>query len=102
MLCGTVAVTAGCALLAGVLAALMHISVLDAYLATTPGGINAVLATGAATHSDLALVSPCRQSIRLFVVGLLAPPLVRVATRRNTREEARPPAREDDRTPVAA
>jgi hypothetical protein len=74
------------------LAASMHISVLDPYLSTTPGGINAVLATAAETRSGLALVSGV-QSVRLFVVVLLALRLVRWATR--------PYAPEEDRSPVS-
>ncbi|MEV6057610.1 AbrB family transcriptional regulator [Streptomyces sp. NPDC052107] len=50
----------------------------DAYLATTPGGINAVLAAAVATHSDVSLMSSV-QSLRLFV--LIALLLIRVVER---------------------
>jgi uncharacterized membrane protein AbrB (regulator of aidB expression) len=58
----------------------MHIPLMDAYLATTPGGINAVLATAVATHADLPLISSV-QSLRLFAVVLVTPPLLRLGTR---------------------
>jgi membrane AbrB-like protein len=79
VLAATVVVCGGCALFAAGLAALLGIPFLDAYLATTPGGINAVLATSASLHSSVALISTT-QSIRLFAVVLLAPPLIRRLT----------------------
>ncbi|WP_051161599.1 AbrB family transcriptional regulator [Nocardia brevicatena] len=48
----------------------------EAYLATTPGGINAVLATAVSSQSDVPLISAV-QSFRLFLALLLIPPLVR-------------------------
>ncbi|WP_063784944.1 AbrB family transcriptional regulator [Streptomyces sp. TP-A0356] len=74
----TAAVCLACAALAAALAVAIHIPFLDAYLATTPGGINAVLATAADAHSHLALISTT-QSLRLFLVVFLAPPLIRWA-----------------------
>jgi membrane AbrB-like protein len=71
----TAAVCAACAFLAGILAFFTDIPFVDAYLATTPGGINAVLATAASTHGNVALISTA-QSLRLFAVVLLAPPLI--------------------------
>lgn len=61
---------------AGLLSATTAIPFIDAYLATTPGGINAVLAVASATHSNIAMVSAV-QSLRLFLIVLVAPPLVR-------------------------
>jgi uncharacterized protein len=85
----TLVVCGGCALFAAGLAALLGIPFLDAYLATTPGGINAVLATSASLHSSVALVSTT-QSIRLFAVVLLAPPLIRWLTAPRPRPAAGP------------
>lgn len=80
VLAATIVVYVLCGALAGVLAAVMGIPFLDAYLATTPGGINAVLATAASMHSHVTLVSTT-QSLRLFLVVLFAPPLIRWALR---------------------
>lgn len=76
LLVGIVALALGCAGLAWALAALVNVPFLDAYLATTPGGINAVLATAESTRSDVPLVSTV-QSLRLFAVVLAMPPIVR-------------------------
>ncbi|MFB6718001.1 AbrB family transcriptional regulator [Streptomyces sp. NPDC056237] len=64
---------------AGALAAAVGISFNDAYLATTPGGINAVLATAASLHSNAALISTS-QSLRLLPVVMLTPLLIRWVT----------------------
>ncbi|GLW34229.1 AbrB family transcriptional regulator [Actinoplanes regularis] len=69
-----------CAALAWCLAAVTGMPFLDAYLATTPGGINAVIATAVSAGRDVAVISAV-QSIRLFVVVLLTPPIVRWMTR---------------------
>lgn len=76
-------VSAACAALAWLLAATAHIPFSDAYLATTPGGINAVLATAVATHADVSLISSI-QSLRLFTMVALAPLLLRVGAVRST------------------
>ncbi|UQA92042.1 AbrB family transcriptional regulator [Streptomyces halobius] len=54
------------------LASTLGVSRTDAYLATTPGGINAVLASASATHAHLGLVSSV-QTLRLFLMVLLLP-----------------------------
>ena len=51
-------------------------SLLDAYLATTPGGLYAVLAAAFGTGADTTFVIAV-QSLRLFVMVLLAPVVVR-------------------------
>jgi membrane AbrB-like protein len=79
VLLATAAVCTACAVLAGILEFFTDIPFMDAYLATTPGGINAVLATAASTHGNVALISTA-QSLRLFAVVLLAPPLIRRLT----------------------
>lgn len=82
-----IAIIAICGALAGAVAATTHISLLDAYLATTPGGINAVLVTAFAAGANTSLVFGL-QGLRLFVMVLLAPVLVRWLL---TRNRARPP-----------
>ncbi|WP_405685693.1 AbrB family transcriptional regulator [Streptomyces sp. NBC_00057] len=79
VLAATFTVCLMCAALAGALAAAVGISFNDAYLATTPGGINAVLATAASLHSNVALISTS-QSLRLFLVVMLTPLLIRWVT----------------------
>jgi len=74
----SVAVSLACGVLAWLLSTMAHIPLGDAYLATTPGGINAVVATAAASHADISLISSV-QSLRLFCVVLLAPLLIRLA-----------------------
>lgn len=53
---------------------------LDAYLATTPGGLYAVLATSTATGGDVTFVTAV-QVLRLLIVLVLAPVLARVLRR---------------------
>ncbi|WP_157518800.1 AbrB family transcriptional regulator [Herbidospora mongoliensis] len=71
-----VVVSAACGVLAWVVSALTRIPFGDTYLATTPGGINAVLASASAAHANLALISSV-QSLRLFEMAFLAPLLIR-------------------------
>ncbi|MCU1628291.1 MAG: AbrB family transcriptional regulator [Pseudonocardia sp.] len=87
LLAATVGVCVACAGLAWGLAALVGIPFTEAYLATTPGGINAVLATAESTGTNVPLVSTV-QSLRLFVVVLAVPLVVRAleATRRRRQE----------------
>ncbi|MET8019262.1 AbrB family transcriptional regulator [Streptomyces decoyicus] len=53
--------------------------VIDACLATTPVGINAVLATAVSSHTDVALISTV-QSLRLLIVVLVTPMITRWLT----------------------
>jgi uncharacterized protein len=62
--------------LALVLHATADVSLLDAYLATTPGGLYAVLAAAFGTGADTTFVIAV-QTLRLFVMVLLAPLVVR-------------------------
>ncbi|MBL1112832.1 AbrB family transcriptional regulator [Streptomyces sp. 110] len=71
----------GCAGLAWVFARVTGTPIMDAYLATTPGGINAVLATAVSTHADVALVSTV-QSLRLLAVILVTPLIARLLASR--------------------
>jgi uncharacterized protein len=75
---GLVLTSAG---LAAGLAAAADIPYVDAYLATTPGGLYAVLATAVGVGSNTTFVLAV-QILRLFVMLLAAPPLVRVVARR--------------------
>ncbi|WP_430334799.1 AbrB family transcriptional regulator [Rhodococcus sp. ACT016] len=75
-----------CVLCAGIawgLGRVIGIPFVDAYLATTPGGINAVLATTATTSTDVPLVSTV-QSLRLVIVILTVPLLLRWLTHRGS------------------
>ena len=65
-----------CAALGWVLAELAGVSQLDGYLATTPGGLYAVLATAVASGANATFVLAV-QSLRLFVMVLAAPPIIR-------------------------
>lgn len=75
-----------CGALAAVVAATTDVSLLDAYLATTPGGINAVLVTAFAAGANTSLVFGL-QGLRLFVMVLVAPVLVRYLLRRSRRRD---------------
>lgn len=79
------ALVVACFGLAAALAATTHATLLDAYLATTPGGLYAVLAAAAGTGADATFVVAV-QSLRLFVMVLLAPFAVRLLLRRSARE----------------
>jgi membrane AbrB-like protein len=67
---------ASCGGLGWLLAELAGVSQLDGYLATTPGGLYAVLATAVASGANAAFVLAV-QSLRLFVMVLAAPPIIR-------------------------
>lgn len=62
--------------LAALLVAVSDVPLLDAYLATTPGGLYAVLATAFGAGADTTFILAV-QTLRLFVMVLLAPLLVR-------------------------
>jgi membrane AbrB-like protein len=72
-----VGLTAACSGLSYLVTLVAPISPLNAFLATTPGGINAVLAEASSvTGSNLALISTV-QTMRLFAMVLIVPPLLR-------------------------
>ncbi|MFE9884549.1 AbrB family transcriptional regulator [Streptomyces scopuliridis] len=79
ILAGMTAVCLGCAGMAWIFAKATGTPLMDAYLATTPGGINAVLAAAVSSHGDVALVSTV-QSLRLLVVMLVTPMIIRRLT----------------------
>jgi membrane AbrB-like protein len=69
----TITVTlVACALLGWVLTLTTDATLLDAYLATTPGGIYAVMGTSAATGGDVTFVA-ASQVLRLLIVLASAP-----------------------------
>jgi membrane AbrB-like protein len=72
----TLALIVACAGLGVVLAGVTGASPLDAYLATTPGGMTAVLATASDSGADSTFVLVV-QVARLFVMVLSAPLLAR-------------------------
>ncbi len=69
-----------CAGLGVALAAVTGVSPLDGYLATTPGGMNAVLATATSTGADATFVLAV-QVLRLFAMLLTAPLIARLLRR---------------------
>lgn len=69
-----------CAGLGAVLSAVTGASALDGYLATTPGGLYAVLATATGSGADATFVLAV-QVLRLFVMLLSAPLVARVLRR---------------------
>ena len=75
------ALLAACAALGLVLASIAGVSRLDGYLATTPGGLSAVLALSVGSRTNTTFILSV-QLIRTFVMLLAAPPLARWIARR--------------------
>jgi len=73
-------VVLACAGLGALLAELTGSSQLDGYLATTPGGLYAVLATAVSSGSDVTFVLAV-QVVRVFIMLLAAPALARLLAR---------------------
>jgi membrane AbrB-like protein len=73
-------IVGACALLGVLLAKMTGESGLDSYLATTPGGLPAVLATSTDTSGNVTFVT-ATQLLRLIVVLLLAPLVAQVYLR---------------------
>jgi membrane AbrB-like protein len=71
---------AACGGLAFLVLLVTDVSFSDAYLATTPGGLYAVLAVAVSSGGNVGFVLAV-QALRLFVMILAAPPLVRLITR---------------------
>jgi membrane AbrB-like protein len=80
-----VALLIACFGLALLLHATTDASLLDAYLATTPGGLYAVLAAAFGTGADTTFVIAV-QTLRLFVMVLVAPVVVRRLVLQNDRK----------------
>ena len=75
------AVVVACAALGALLARLTGVTPLAGYLATTPGGIYAVLATAISSGVDVAFVAAV-QVLRVIVMLLAAPAIARRVSRR--------------------
>jgi uncharacterized protein len=93
VLVSIVVLIAGCFVLAWVLELTAGVSLLDAYLATTPGGLYAVLPLAFGSQADAGFVLAV-QGLRVLVMVLAAPVVVRLllrgqppatSRRRNTR-----------------
>jgi membrane AbrB-like protein len=84
-------ITGICAGLAWVVTLVTSISPANAYLATTPGGINAVLAVASSVHANVALVFAV-QTLRLFAMVLLAPAALKWWLRRQAAKAPTRPA----------
>ena len=69
-----------CGLSAWLLTLLLHIDPLTAYLATSPGGLDAILIIAIASHANLSFVMAI-QSLRLFVVIATGPKIARLICR---------------------
>jgi uncharacterized membrane protein AbrB (regulator of aidB expression) len=61
-----------CGILAGTLTALFHIDPLTAYLATSPGGVDAAAIIAASTKVDTPFVM-AMQNVRMIVLLLVGP-----------------------------
>jgi uncharacterized protein len=73
-------VVVGCAALGVLLSALTGATPLEGYLATTPGGVYAVLATAISAGTDVTFVVAV-QVLRLIIMLLVAPVVARLAGR---------------------
>ncbi|OBT09415.1 hypothetical protein A9264_09085 [Vibrio sp. UCD-FRSSP16_10] len=78
-----------CGIIALVLVYGFHVTPLTAYLATTPGGLDAVTAIALSSHGEVNLgFVMSMQIIRLLLVVLLAPPIASYASNRFQRQYA--------------
>lgn len=95
----TMAVCLACGGLAWAFSAALGLPLVDAYLATTPGGINAVLATAASMDANLPAISTV-QSTRLLIVMLVTPPIISWLARKTTSTLKPAPAAAERHLPV--
>lgn len=72
----TILLMAFCGLLAWLLVVLLHIDPLTAYLATSPGGVDAAAIIAASTHVDTPFVMAL-QTIRMIVLLIIGAPVAR-------------------------
>jgi membrane AbrB-like protein len=77
------AIIGACAGLGVLLSELTGVTLLEGYLATTPGGVYAVLATAISSGGDVTFVVAV-QVLRVIVMLLLAPSLARLVGRRGS------------------
>jgi hypothetical protein len=87
VLISLVALLVACFGLAVVLHFTADVSLRDAYFATTPGGLYAVLAIAVGSGADTTFILAV-QALRVFVMILLAPLAVRWVVRRPPRPDA--------------
>ncbi|WP_244431663.1 AbrB family transcriptional regulator [Segniliparus rugosus] len=76
ILVATVTLAVATAVIPALAAIVLHVPQTDMYLATTPGGINAVIATASSVESNMPLVAST-QSLRLIMLVILLPLLAR-------------------------
>jgi membrane AbrB-like protein len=81
VLLSIVALIVVCGILAALLVYAAGVDPLTAYLATTPGGMDAVAIIAASTHVDIAFVMGL-QTARFVIVLIIGPPLARMISRR--------------------
>jgi membrane AbrB-like protein len=91
----TILLMAFCGLLAWLLVVLLHVDPLTAYLATSPGGVDAAAIIAASTHLDTPFVMAL-QIVRMIVLLVIGPPVARWVAATVDRippdlEPARPP-----------
>src|SRR4051794_19380088 len=80
MLAGTFALIGLCGVSAWILVRVLHIDALTAYLATSPGGLDSVAIIAVGSHADVPFVLAI-QTLRLFLIILVGPPLARLIAR---------------------
>ncbi|ADG97252.1 membrane protein AbrB duplication [Segniliparus rotundus DSM 44985] len=76
ILVATITLAVVTALIPALMANALHVPQTDMYLATTPGGINAVIATASTVESNMPLVAST-QSLRLIMLVVVLPLLAR-------------------------
>jgi uncharacterized protein len=91
----TILLMAFCGLLAWLLVVLLHVDPLTAYLATSPGGVDAAAIIAASTHLDTPFVMAL-QMVRMIMLLIIGPPVARWVAATVDRippdlEPARPP-----------
>ncbi len=72
----TILLMAFCGLLAWLLVVLLHVDPLTAYLATSPGGVDAAAIIAASTHLDTPFVMAL-QMVRMIMLLIIGPPVAR-------------------------
>ncbi|RKQ96903.1 hypothetical protein C7446_2764 [Kushneria sinocarnis] len=80
MLLASLSLIAMCALSAAALFSLLGTDFVSAYLATSPGGLDAMTIIALDTHADIGIVAAL-QTLRLFTVILVGPAMARFITR---------------------
>jgi hypothetical protein len=92
----TAVLMAFCGLLAWMLGVLLHVDPLTAYLATSPGGVDAAAIIAASTKVDMPFVMAL-QTLRVIVVLAIGPAVARWVAGTLTPAAPRPPPEPADR-----